>query len=216
MTAPRRPRRTSSLRRGEAAPAILAAAARLFAERGYAATSIEDIARAADVARPTIFAAVGTKPVIFRAVLEATVAGGGPLAPSEPGGPPPWLAEMLAIDDPAELLRAYAGQTRRIGEWISALYWAAEVAAEQDDAVRELWAVVEGDRLATGPAVIGALTRMTPLRAGYDADSAAVVLTSIVSPASWRALVRDQGWSPDRFERWAGDTMCRLLLADDA
>ena len=50
----RRPYRTT-IRRGDAPALICTAAYRLFSDKGYVATSIEDIAAEAGVARPTIF-----------------------------------------------------------------------------------------------------------------------------------------------------------------
>jgi AcrR family transcriptional regulator len=52
--------------------AILAAARELFVAQGYAATSLAEIAGAADVARPTVFAAFGSKPAILRQLLDRT------------------------------------------------------------------------------------------------------------------------------------------------
>lgn len=48
---------------------ILAAARTLFLERGYAAVSMEEIARAAGVARQTVFNRFKTKDGLFRAVM---------------------------------------------------------------------------------------------------------------------------------------------------
>jgi AcrR family transcriptional regulator len=53
-----RPYRTS-IRRGDAPQLVVAAAQRLFSAQGYLATSIEQIAAEAGVARPTVLAAVG-------------------------------------------------------------------------------------------------------------------------------------------------------------
>src|SRR6266511_3131334 len=65
----------SSIRRGDAPALICAAAYRLFSTKGYLATSIEDIATEAGVARPTVFTAVGAKPVILRTVVDQALAG---------------------------------------------------------------------------------------------------------------------------------------------
>ena len=64
-----------TIRRGEASALVVSAAAKLFATKGYIATSIEDIAAEAGVARPTVFSAVGPKPVILREVVDQAVAG---------------------------------------------------------------------------------------------------------------------------------------------
>src|SRR5262252_1922799 len=55
--------------------AIVAAASELFLERGYVATSLADVAAAAGVARPTVFAAFGSKPALLQQVLDEALAG---------------------------------------------------------------------------------------------------------------------------------------------
>ena len=65
----------SGIRRGDAPALVCEAAYRLFSTKGYLATSIEDIAAEAGVARPTVFSAVGPKPVILRAVVDQALAG---------------------------------------------------------------------------------------------------------------------------------------------
>ena len=65
----------SSIRRGDAPALVCEAAYRLFSTKGYLATSIEDIAAEAGVARPTVFTAVGPKPVILRTVVDQALAG---------------------------------------------------------------------------------------------------------------------------------------------
>src|SRR5665647_2825572 len=55
--------------------AIATTAGRLFAERGYAATSIEEIAAAAGVGRATVFTSVGGKPELLKAAYRLAVRG---------------------------------------------------------------------------------------------------------------------------------------------
>ena len=55
--------------------AIVEAAARLFAERGYQETSVADIAREAGVALQTVYNAVGAKREVLFRVLEHAAAG---------------------------------------------------------------------------------------------------------------------------------------------
>ena len=54
---------------------IVDAAARLFVRDGYSETSIADIAAAADVAVPTVYAGLRSKANILRAVVESTLRG---------------------------------------------------------------------------------------------------------------------------------------------
>src|ERR1700761_3241029 len=61
-------------RRKEARPAeIIAAAGRLFADHGFAATKLEDVARLAGVAKGSIYLYFATKEELFRAVVRSAV-----------------------------------------------------------------------------------------------------------------------------------------------
>jgi AcrR family transcriptional regulator len=61
-------------RRKEARPAeIIAAAGRLFADHGFAATKLEDVARLAGVAKGSIYLYFATKEELFRAVIQSAV-----------------------------------------------------------------------------------------------------------------------------------------------
>ena len=90
----RRPYRTT-IRRGDAPALIFDAAYRLFSNKGYLATSIEDIAAEAGVARPTIFTAVGPKATILRLVVDQALAGDDAPVPIAER---PWWRE--ALDEP--------------------------------------------------------------------------------------------------------------------
>src|SRR5438105_1841537 len=68
----------SRLRDGQARAtrlALLQAAGRLFAEHGYVATSIEQIAEAAGVSRATVFTSVGGKPVLLKGAYDVALVG---------------------------------------------------------------------------------------------------------------------------------------------
>src|SRR3954465_5058548 len=93
----KRRRYRSAIRRGDAPALICAAAQRLFSTKGYLATSIADIAAEAGVARPTVFTAVGTKPVILKAVVAQAMAGDDE---PHPVAERPWFTEALEEPDP--------------------------------------------------------------------------------------------------------------------
>lgn len=208
-TTPSTRRYRTEIRRGEARASILEAAARLFAERGYFSTSIDDIAATARVARATVFAAVGSKPAIFRTVLQTAVDG------EEPGvalADQAWLRETATEPDPRRILERHAHNIRRIGERISALYWAAQCAAESDTDVRQVFTVIEAGRRFVGRTVCAAVAARGGLHGDLDEATAADVLDAVVSPATWRALVDDAGWGPDRWERWAAESSISVLL----
>ena len=55
--------------------AVISAASRLFADQGYAATSIEEIADAAGVSRATVFTSVGGKGALLKTALDVAIVG---------------------------------------------------------------------------------------------------------------------------------------------
>ena len=69
--APRREHRTQAERSEETVGRLVATARELFAERGFAATSIEDIVRSAGVTRGALYHHFADKTELFRAVFEA-------------------------------------------------------------------------------------------------------------------------------------------------
>ena len=70
----RSPRRQEQARQTRAA--VLAAARERFLEWGYSATTIEEIAAAAGVSKPTVFTAVGnSKAQLLKVVRDVAMAG---------------------------------------------------------------------------------------------------------------------------------------------
>jgi TetR/AcrR family transcriptional regulator of autoinduction and epiphytic fitness len=100
--------------------AILDSAGRLFVERGYAGTSVEAIAREAGVAVQTVYASVGGKQSVLRAINDRI---------DEEAGLAPAVEEMAAARDPRQLLRLAVRLTRqfteRKGDFFAALLAAA-------------------------------------------------------------------------------------------
>src|SRR5260370_42143735 len=65
---------------------ILDAARGVFGAQGYAPTTVAQIAAAAGVAVDTVYAAGGTKPVVFRLLLETAISGADEARPAEARG----------------------------------------------------------------------------------------------------------------------------------
>jgi AcrR family transcriptional regulator len=205
-TVKRRPYRTG-IRRGDAPELVVAAATRLFSERGYLATSIEQIAAEAGVARPTVFSSVGPKGAILKAVLDQALAGDdAPLAVAER----PWWREAVEEPDAERSLRLHARNMTRISERAAGVLRALETAASVDADAAEVWEQFRAQRRRGMRAFVESLSAKTPaLR--WDTDTMTDALWSLASDSYWR-LVRDSGWTRDRYEQWLADLLVRTFL----
>ena len=70
-------------------PDVVARASAVFARRGFAATSVDDLVRATGVGRASLYGAFGSKDGLFQRCLSGALAAlaPGPPGPSGPAGP---------------------------------------------------------------------------------------------------------------------------------
>ncbi len=205
----------SPLREGQALTtrtAIIQAAWRLFAEFGYAATSIDEIATAAGVSRATVFSAVGGKPVLLKAAFDVAIVGD-----DEPV-PLPDRASSKAIrsePDPRVYLQRYAGMATEIGSRVAPIAEAVRGAAGVDADARQLWETHLAQRRQGAANVVSDLLRKgAHLKAGLDPDRAADIVWVLNDPGLYHHLVVRREWSPTRFREWLTDALQRQLLDD--
>jgi AcrR family transcriptional regulator len=78
--------------------ALLEEATALFAERGYAGTSLEDVASASRVTRGAVYHHFASKQALFEAVLERQEERAMAEVIAAAAAPDPWDAAMLALD----------------------------------------------------------------------------------------------------------------------
>jgi AcrR family transcriptional regulator len=205
---PDKPRRYRSPRRAaqaaETRRQIVEAAHRLFAERGLGSTSIADVARAAGVAAPTIYASFASKAGLLLAILDELTAAAG-------------MAEMQDAlrthsDDPRAQLAAYVHFDRTLFETGRDIIGVG-LGARSDPEIESWFAEGERRRRAGQAPVVHAWHRAGALRPGLGARRAADILWSLTGPAVYQLFVVESGWSPSAFERWLRDLLEGLLLA---
>jgi AcrR family transcriptional regulator len=181
---------------------ILRAARHLFAERGYARTSVRDIAQTAGVSAQTVYDSVGSKQALVASLndlidAEADIAG---------------LARAAAeSDDPSELAATNARITRSILEHCGDIVHALVTGAAAEP---ELAAVLaEGQRRhVEGAGRIVALLRQLDALGSIDPDEAVETLAAITDVRFALVLQESYGWSLDRLESWMAATSRTLLL----
>lgn len=187
--------------------AVLRAAHELFVERGYGATTVDEIAARAGVSKPTVFAAVGSKSTLLKQVRDVAIAGD---ERDVPVAQRMTAQEVLAGATGEEVLRRYARFAADINSRYAAVSEVLHQAAGSDAEMRALWQESERQRRAGADMVVREVARKGRLR--HPRAASVDLLWSFTAPEHLARLVHDRGWSLRRFERWLGDTLCEQLL----
>jgi len=204
----RSPVREESARRTR--QAIVSAAGTLFITRGYTATSLAGIAAAAGVARPTVFAAFGSKPALLRHVLDQALAGDDEPVPVAER---PWFQPVWQAPTQGAVLGAYAGVCTLIGGRAAQIFEAVRRAADTAEEVSQLWDTLQANRRAGAHMVVRRLETLAPLRPGLGTTTATDRLWICNDPAHYDALVHHCGWPETEFTTWLSAQMRQALLA---
>jgi len=208
-------RRYNSPRRAEQAAAtrgdILKAARELFVSRGYAATTIAEIARSAQVAVDTVYATVGRKPALLREVLETAISGTDQAVPASDRD---YVARIRSADTAGEKLTLYANAIVQIQSRLAPVYLAIRDAAATDPDSAALWAEINGRRAANMRNLAADLRATGELRRDLSDGEVADIIWSMNGAEYWVLMVDDRGWSHQRFGEFLTDAWARLLLAN--
>ncbi|WP_248964228.1 TetR/AcrR family transcriptional regulator [Sphaerisporangium perillae] len=206
-------RRYQSARRQDQARqtrrAILEAAGRLFVDPGYAATPLTAVAAEAGVAIQTVYAVFGGKRQLLSELVDVTVAGD-----DEPLSLPdrPFVADIRALADPRAKLERYARHLTETHARQADVMIALAGAATADPDAAAIWRKNIEER-RRGMAMFAAeLAATGRLRPGHDAGSVADVLWLAMDVRNYDWLVRQRGWSPERYQRWYVDSVAGAIL----
>jgi AcrR family transcriptional regulator len=182
---------------------ILRTARRLFAERGFASTSVQQIAEESGVAVQTIYSSIGSKAALVLALNdlideEADVAG--------------LAAELPEETDPGRLIAKGVHLTRQLNERCGDLI---QVLLSAEPSEPEAAAVV-ADGMRRHERGASRIAQQLAARGALGADTtperACAVFSMMTSPASWRQLTYRGGWTFDEAEAWLTSSLARLLL----
>ncbi|HEY0813582.1 MAG TPA: helix-turn-helix domain-containing protein [Pseudonocardia sp.] len=207
-------RRYHSPRRAEQAAqtrhAVLEAARDLFVSNGYAVTTVAEIARAARVAIDTVYATVGRKPALLRAVLESAISGSDVAVAAEQRD---YVARTQAALSARDKLTAYVSGLVEIQSRIAPVFLALRDAAGNDPDSAVLWKEISDRRAANMRRFAADLRSTGELRDDLTDDDVADIVWSMNGTEYWVLLTGERGWSPQRFAAYLIDAWSRLLLA---
>jgi AcrR family transcriptional regulator len=202
----------SSLRKEQAHQTqarILDAAERLFAERGYATSTMEAIAAAAGVAVDTVYAAFGTKRGVLSRLMDIRVGGDDqPVDLLDRAGP----QAVRRQPDQKSQIESFAKDVTGILERARPVDDIMRGAAAVDSEIAALRARLQEHRFQNMLKLVSWITANGPLGGGMTEEAAAAIVWSLASPEMHRMLRVDRAWTTERYAEWLGRTLTLALL----
>jgi AcrR family transcriptional regulator len=184
--------------------AIIDAARRLFAEHGYFATEVDDLAAEARVAPATVYAVTGGKQNLLNILITAWTT--DPIVEQT-------LSNVDTSTDPAAIIREVASASRTMREAYVDVIRVMLATAPHDEAVaQQEQAATAIYRAALAP-IAERLVQLGGLQPGINAADAVDLLWFYFGYSSYFTLHDDNGWSYERAEHWLADQAIAALLS---
>jgi AcrR family transcriptional regulator len=190
---------------GQTRTAVIEAATELFGEKGWAATGMRDVARAAGVAVETVYANFRSKSELLVACIDvAVVADTNPVPLAQR---PSFLA--LGRGTRAQRVRAAARFLREIHERSAGVLLALREAAAGETELAQWRRSAEAGRRRDVEQAFSLIAGRPVRREECDG------LWAVVAVEVYELLTDLRGWTPRQYERWLAGVIDRLL-ADDS
>ncbi|WP_030457215.1 TetR/AcrR family transcriptional regulator [Herbidospora cretacea] len=201
-----RPRRSAITRQR-----IVRAAHNLFAERGYAGTTFQEVADAAGVSVQTVYFHYNAKSHLLKHVVDVASAGDDAPVPLLER---PWFAELRASATPREAIGRWVHASGVIFDRGAAILAVVRDAASTDADMAEQWRTNADQRRTAHAAFVDILDGFDALRPGLDRRRATDVVVGLLSPDLFLVLRRECDWDTARWAEWAADHLAHALLKD--
>lgn len=186
---------------------IVAAATNLFSQRGYEATTMSEIARAAGVAVQTVHFVFHTKADLLQDAFTTAVLGDL--------GPPQQQDWYHALQHQTNTRRLIAAVVENVAPMVARVAPLARVIRSAPDPdVTAVWHHHEQLRRDGYREMICLLADTGRLRKGLDPDRATDIMMLILGPDTYQTLVNDFAWKPEDWITWATNTLCQQLSTD--
>jgi AcrR family transcriptional regulator len=209
------PRKYSSAVRDEQAARtrtrILDAAAELFLERGYARTTMKDIADRAGVARDTVHAVFGAKARVLTALIDVR------LVPDSAVTNVTQTTDAQAVrDEPNQRkqIELFASFISGLSTQLRPIFEILRTASAVEPEMANVFEEMDRFRLQNMQTYAKWIAARGPLR--VSAKRAGEIIWALASPDVGRMLCDELGWSQAQHARWLADTLIRSLLPDQS
>jgi AcrR family transcriptional regulator len=188
---------------GDTRRRILEATRQLLQSESYAGMTIEAIAQRAEVSAQSVYAIFKSKTGILIALLDQSMFG------------PDYdevVREALSASDPETRLRRAPSVARQIRGAQSAAFDLMRSAGVVAPELAKLEQQREHLRYEKEESMITFLGDTGWLRPGLNHKTARDIFWMLTGGDVYRMLVRERGWSPQKYQDWLADTLVQSLL----
>ena len=190
---------------------IVAAAADLFLDQGYGATTLDQVAARAGVAVQTVYFHFGNKATLLKEALDvAAVGDDAPVALLDR----PWLEELTAEPDPVRVIELSTNSSRQILERVAPLLAVVRGTVGTDPDLAAQWDVNEGQRRTAFRALADLLADRGALLPGLTVEGAADLAFLITSAENYIVATHTLGWTPEHWQRTTATLLTLGLLGE--
>jgi AcrR family transcriptional regulator len=192
---------------------IVAAAAELFLDQGYGATTLDKVAARAGVAVQTVYFHYGNKATLLKEALDVAAVGDDePVALLER----PWLQELTDEPDPVRVIELWTAGGREIFHRVAPLLAVIRGTVGTDQDLTAQWDLNEGQRRNAFRVLGDLLAERGTLRPGLTSQDAADLAFLISSAENYIVATHTLGWSPEEWQRTTALLLVRSLLGQTA
>ena len=188
---------------------VLVAAERLLRERGYADTSMPEIAQAAGVSVQLVYKAFANKATLLKAVFDRSVAGDDEPAPMAERDV---IGAIIAEPDAATKITMYVRHLAEGADRHMPLQLLARDAAHADRAAAAVWAGMRRETLTAMTYFAQDLVATGQVRASMPVDEVRDMLWTYHGPECYELLVLERGWSIERYRQFVTAAMIAAVL----
>ena len=203
-------RRMPSLREAQIAQTeerIIAAATELFLENGYVPSTLEAVAKRAEVAARTVYVRFGTKAALLKRVVDVSIV--GDTQPVNVLGRD-WAQAGMTAPTAAERIAASAAVGRQIMQRTGALFAVAQQAAAVEPLIAEFW---QQSRQQSRQAQAMFWTQMADdglLDPAIDLDWLIDTAALLAAAETYLLITHMTSWDLDTYQKWLAATFTRL------
>ncbi|MEY2443538.1 MAG: hypothetical protein QOE00_118 [Ilumatobacteraceae bacterium] len=188
---------------------IIDAAATLFVDGGYVATSLAAVADRAEVDPRTVYKVFGSKVGLLSRLVDVAIVGDQEAVPVADRS---WAADAFGAATGSERVEAFAAVVRHV---MASAGWAFRIAAQAaaaDADAAALWATGQRHRLEDATRFVSSLRHAQLLRRDRSSRDAVATVWLVSSPETFIQLVDGLGWTLGRYEHWVERTLADALL----